>query len=127
MRKLTRDPDPKCQKWASHIDETWVGTSWIVKLAAIGRRNSKAFQALHVFLTSLRITQEALLQRVRDRWGIEGWQWIRDGHAANRSSQPAATGGVSVDPRRHTGGDARHHCAAGDGATEVSTQPMLSL
>ena len=37
-----------------------------------------AFQANHVFLTSLRTTPEALLQLVRDRWSIEGWHWIRD-------------------------------------------------
>ena len=26
----------------------------------------------------LRTTPEALLNRVRNRWSIEGWQWIRD-------------------------------------------------
>jgi predicted transposase YbfD/YdcC len=43
-----------------------------------GTRDSKPFQANHVFLTSLRTTPEALLQLVRDRWSIEGWHWIRD-------------------------------------------------
>ena len=61
-----------------HIREAWVGTSWIVEVAAIGRRDGKAFQATHLFLTSLRTTPDALLQLVRDRWSIEGWHWIRD-------------------------------------------------
>ena len=61
-----------------HIRENWIGTSWIVEVAAIGRRGGKAFQATHVFLTSLRTTPDALLQLVRDRWSIEGWHWIRD-------------------------------------------------
>ena len=61
-----------------HIRENWIGTSWIVEVAAIGRRDGKAFQATHVFLTSLRTTPDALLQLVRDRWSIEGWHWIRD-------------------------------------------------
>ena len=51
-----------------HIRENWIGTSWIVEVAAIGRRDGKAFQATHVFLTSLRTTPDALLQLVRDRW-----------------------------------------------------------
>ena len=41
-------------------------------------RHGKPFQALHLFLTSLRTTPKALLQLVRDRWSIEGWHWIRD-------------------------------------------------
>ena len=61
-----------------HIREAWVGTSWIVEVAATGRRDGKAFQAIHLFLTSLRTTPDALLQLVRDRWSIEGWHWIRD-------------------------------------------------
>jgi predicted transposase YbfD/YdcC len=61
-----------------HIREAWVGTSWIVEVAATGRRDGKAFQATHLFLTSLRTTPQALLQLVRDRWSIEGWHWIRD-------------------------------------------------
>ena len=44
-----------------HIRENWIGTSWIVEVAAIGRRDGKAFQATHVFLTSLRTTPEALM------------------------------------------------------------------
>jgi len=61
-----------------HIRESWVGTSWIVEMTATGTRDGKPFQAQHLFLTSLRTTPEALLQRVRDRWCIEGWHWIRD-------------------------------------------------
>jgi predicted transposase YbfD/YdcC len=61
-----------------HIREAWIGTSWIVEVTAAGTRDSKPFQAKHVFLTSLRTTPEALLQLVRDRWSIEGWHWIRD-------------------------------------------------
>jgi predicted transposase YbfD/YdcC len=61
-----------------HIAQPWIGTSWIVEVAATGRRNGKAFQATHLFLTSLRTTPDALLQLVRDRWSIEGWHWIRD-------------------------------------------------
>ena len=61
-----------------HIREAWIGTSWIVEVAATGSRDGKPFQARHLFLTSLRTTPEALLQLVRDRWSIEGWHWIRD-------------------------------------------------
>ena len=61
-----------------HIREAWIGTSWIVEVTASGTRDGKPFQAAHLFLTSLRTTPEALLQLVRDRWSIEGWNWIRD-------------------------------------------------
>jgi predicted transposase YbfD/YdcC len=61
-----------------HINEAWIGTSWIVEVSATGSRDGKPFQATHLFLTSLRITPEALLQLVRDRWSIEGWHWFRD-------------------------------------------------
>jgi len=50
-----------------HIREAWVGTRWIVEVAAMGRRDGKAFQATHVFLTSLRPTPEVSLQLLRDR------------------------------------------------------------
>ena len=70
-----------------HIRQAWVGTSWIVEVAATGSRDGMAFQATHLFWftrrtsrcdTSLRTTPDALLQLVRDRWSIEGWHWIRD-------------------------------------------------
>jgi hypothetical protein len=61
-----------------HIKEAWIGSSWIVEVTASGTRDSKPFQASHLFLTSLRTTSEALLQLVRDRWSIEGWHWIRN-------------------------------------------------
>ena len=57
----------------THIAETWIGTSWIVVVAAIGRRDGKALQATHVFYISLRTTPEALQQLVRDRCSVEGW------------------------------------------------------
>ena len=61
--------------------------SWIVEVAADGIRDGKPFKATHLALfiqrtsrcdTSLRTTPEALIKLVRDRWSIEGWQWIRD-------------------------------------------------
>jgi predicted transposase YbfD/YdcC len=61
-----------------HISEAWIGTSWTVEVTVSGTRDGRAFQATHLFLTSLRTTPEALLQLVRDRWSIEGWHWIRD-------------------------------------------------
>ena len=70
-----------------HIAEAWIGTSWIVELKAIGRRDGKPFQATHLGHsptrtsrcdTSLRTTPESLLRLVRERWSIEGWHWIRD-------------------------------------------------
>ncbi len=60
-----------------HRREAWVGTSWIVEVAADGIRDGKPFRATHLFLTSLR-RPEALLKLVRDRWILEGWHWIRD-------------------------------------------------
>ncbi len=62
----------------AHIREAWIGTSWIVEVAASGTREGKPFYATNLFLTSLRTTPEALLLLVRDRWSIEGWHWIRD-------------------------------------------------
>jgi hypothetical protein len=70
-----------------HIPEAWIGTSWIVEVAARGIRDGKPFQATHLYRsfrhtsrcdTSLRTTPEALPQLVRERWSIEGWHWIRD-------------------------------------------------
>ena len=61
-----------------HIREAWIGTSWIVGMSADGSRDGKPFRATHLFLTSLRTTPDALLQLVRERWGIEGWHWFRD-------------------------------------------------
>jgi hypothetical protein len=78
-----------------HIREAWIGTSWIVEVAATGSRDGKPFQARHLFLTSLRTTPEALLQLVRDRWSIEGWHWIRDTQLhedAQVGSSPTWTG-----------------------------------
>ena len=60
------------------IREAWLGTSWIVEVATTGTRDSKPFNAKHLFLTSLRTTPKALLRLVRDRWSIEGWHWFRD-------------------------------------------------
>jgi hypothetical protein len=61
-----------------HIRAAWSATSWIVEVTAAGRRNGKPFRVIRLFLTSLRTTPEALLQLVRDRWGIESWCLIRD-------------------------------------------------
>jgi len=61
-----------------HITEAWIDTSWIVEVTASGTRDTQPFHATHLFLTILRITLEALLQQMRDRWSIEGWHWIRD-------------------------------------------------
>jgi hypothetical protein len=44
-----------------HISEAWIGTSWIVEVTASGTRDRKPFHAIHLFLTSLRTTPEALL------------------------------------------------------------------
>jgi len=49
-----------------------------VEVKATGSRNGKSFRAIHLFLTSLRTTPEALLRLVRERWSLEGWHWIRD-------------------------------------------------
>jgi predicted transposase YbfD/YdcC len=61
-----------------HIQEACSDTSWIVEVAAEGTRDGKPFHATHHFLTSLRTTPESLLRKVRDRWSIESWHWIRD-------------------------------------------------
>ena len=50
-----------------HIREAWIGTSRNVEVSATGRRESKPFQAMHLFLASLLTTPEALLQQVRTR------------------------------------------------------------
>jgi predicted transposase YbfD/YdcC len=61
-----------------YIRDAWIGTSRILEMSADGSRCGKPFRAIHLFLTSLRTTPEALLQLVRDRCNIEGWHWIRD-------------------------------------------------
>ena len=43
-----------------------------------GKRAGKPSLQRQLFLTSLRTTPKALLQRVRDRWCIESWHWLRD-------------------------------------------------
>ena len=51
----------RAKEASQHIRESWVGTSWIVEVAATGSREGKPFQAQHLFLTSLRTTPKALL------------------------------------------------------------------
>ena len=65
-----------------------------MEVAATGRRDGKAFQATHLFFTSLRITPQALLQLVRDRWSIEGWHSIR---APSFMRTPTATGAMAPE------------------------------
>jgi hypothetical protein len=136
-----------------HIREAWIGTSWIVEVAATGSRDGKPFQARHLFLTSLRTTPEALLKLVRDRWSncfaeacrLRGValdprhpaprrcpplprQWRRrDGNTANRSHEPAEAGWFSSDSSRDAGGDARHHGTADAGTATAAAQPVLRL
>ena len=69
---------PRSKQAPEHIAQAWIGTSWIVEVTANGSRDGKPFQATHWFLTSLHTNPDGLLQLVRDRWSIEGWQWIRD-------------------------------------------------
>ena len=77
-----------------HISESWVGTSWIVEMTATGTRDGRAFQAQHLFLTSLRTTPEALLRLVRDRWSIECWH---SGSVTSSSTRtPTATGVMAL-------------------------------
>jgi predicted transposase YbfD/YdcC len=61
-----------------HIRAAWIGTSWIVEVIAEATRQGKPFRATHLFLSSLRTTQEALLRLVRQGWSLKGWHWIRD-------------------------------------------------
>jgi predicted transposase YbfD/YdcC len=79
-----------------HIRENWIRSSWIVEVAAIGRRDGKTFQATHVFHTCLRTTPDALLQLVRDRWSIEGWHWIRDTQLHEDAHRYRGNGAVAM-------------------------------
>jgi len=63
----------RAKKAPEHIREAWIGTSWMVEVTTNGSRDGKPFRATHLFLASLRTTQEALLRLVRDRWSIKGW------------------------------------------------------
>ena len=81
-----------------HIREAWIGTSWIMEVTASGIRDGKHFQAIHLFLTSLRTTPEALLQLVRDRWSIEGWHWIRDTQLHEDAHRYRGNGAGDVTP-----------------------------
>ncbi|MCP9800746.1 transposase [Synechococcus sp. RedBA-s] len=88
-----------------HIREAWSGTSWIVKVIAVGTRGGKTFRQSHFVLTSFRTTPEALLRQVRDRWSIEGWHWIRDTplhedtHRYRGNGAGAATAGAKLELR----------------------------
>lgn len=53
------------------IRERWAGVSWIDELVSTGRRDSKPFRHNHYSITTLRISPEALLRLVRQRWAIE--------------------------------------------------------
>jgi hypothetical protein len=75
-----------------HITDTRIGTSWLVEVRGTGTRGSKPFCATHLFLSSLRTTPEALLQLVRERWGIEGWHWIRTPSSKRMPTATGATG-----------------------------------
>ena len=48
------------------------------EVVTTGIRDGKPFNNKHLFPTSLRTTQEALLQLATHRWSIEVWHWIRD-------------------------------------------------
>ena len=60
------------------INASWQGTSWIAEMIATVTRDGKPFKATHWFFTSLRISPEALLRVVRERWSLESWHWIWD-------------------------------------------------
>jgi len=68
--------------WAKEAPEqikgAWPGTAWMVELVTTGTREGKPVKAKRMFLTSLRICPEALIQLIRERWSIEGWHWIRE-------------------------------------------------
>jgi hypothetical protein len=49
-----------------------------MEVIADGGRKRKSLRAIHLFMTSLFITQEALLWLARERWSIEGWHRIRE-------------------------------------------------
>ena len=61
----------RAKQTPDRLRDAWVGTSWIVEVTASGSRDSKPFQAQHLFLTSLRTTPQALLQLMRDRWSMK--------------------------------------------------------
>ncbi len=83
-----------------HSSEAWIGTSWIVEVMASGTRDGKAFQATHLFLTSMRTTPEAMLQLVRVRWSSEGWHWIRDTQLHEASHRYLGNGAGVLDTLR---------------------------
>ena len=113
-------------------------------MIANGTREGKPFQAQHLILTSLRITLEALLRLVRDRWSIEGWHWIRDtklhedGHRyrGNGAGVMASLRMAAMNLLRLSGFQSiragmkeimRHHGVAGDGAATARSAPWLRL
>jgi hypothetical protein len=61
-----------------HIKVEWPGSALIIEVVARGTREGKPFKATHRFMTNLRMSPEAMLQLVRERWSVESWHWIRD-------------------------------------------------
>jgi predicted transposase YbfD/YdcC len=80
-----------------HIQEAWIGTSWIVEVVANGTRDGKPFHATHLFITSIRTTPEALLRLIRQCWGIENeWHWARDTQLGEDDHRYANRTGTAV-------------------------------
>jgi hypothetical protein len=104
-----------------HIREEWLSTSWIVEVVTTGLRNGNPFNACHLFLASIRMTLEALLQLVKDRWSIEGWNWIRDTQLKEDAQRYRGNGagGIGINPLWKAEGVPRHHGDAGDGTTKA--------
>ncbi len=53
------------------IRKRWAGVSWIIELVSTGRRDGKPFHHVHLFVTTLRTSPQALLRLVCQRWAIE--------------------------------------------------------
>ena len=73
------------------IKANWPGSAWIVEvITATLTRKGKQSVRQHRFLTSVRISPEALLRLVRKGWRRENeWYWARDdqlGEDAHRNA-----------------------------------------
>jgi predicted transposase YbfD/YdcC len=63
-----------------HIKANWPCSAWIVELITdtLTHKGQRSMR-LHLFLTSVRTTPQALLRLIRQRWSIENeWHWARD-------------------------------------------------
>jgi predicted transposase YbfD/YdcC len=116
------------------IKEIWPGSALIISVRSAGTREGRAINETRYYVTSLRTTEKALLQHVRDRWSIENsWHWVRDTHLREDAHRYRERNGVQVLARLRTVAlnllrlNGFHSIAAALGAVSHNVEFLLRL